>query len=73
MAPCLEIFRASATDLYRDEGAKSVQTAIDILNKTEGHIAYVPQSSSISHVIVLTSIKVLTVVPKHKIPTFGGL
>ena len=42
MAPCLEIFRAAATDLYRDEGAKSVQTAIDILNKTEGHIAYVP-------------------------------
>ena len=41
MAPCLEIFRAAATDLYRDEGAKSIQTVIDILNKTEGHIAYV--------------------------------
>ena len=41
MAPCLEIFRAAATDLYRAEGAKSVQAVIDILNKTEGHVAYV--------------------------------
>ena len=73
MAPCFEIFRAAATDLYRNEGEKCVQTVFDALNKIEGHIAYVPQSSSISHVIVLTSIKVLTVVPKHKIPTFGGL
>ena len=73
MAPCLEIFRAAATDLYRDEGAKCVQTVFDALNKIEGHIAYVPQSSSNIHDIILTSIKVLTVVPKLKIPTFGGL
>ncbi|KAI0812385.1 hypothetical protein BC629DRAFT_1436458 [Irpex lacteus] len=38
MAPCLEVFRAAATDLYRSEGAKSIQPVIDILNKTDGHI-----------------------------------
>ena len=73
MAPCLEIFRASATDLYRAEGAKSVQPVVDILNKTEGHIAYVPATSSIIHAIVLTSVIVLTVVPNRKIPTIDGL
>lgn len=41
MAPCLEVFRAAATDLYRSEGAKSIQPVIDILNKTDGHIVYV--------------------------------
>ncbi|KAI0700886.1 hypothetical protein BC835DRAFT_1517910 [Cytidiella melzeri] len=39
MAPTLEILRASATDLYRTEGPKSVQGVIDILAKTDGHIA----------------------------------
>ncbi|KAI0093335.1 hypothetical protein BDY19DRAFT_903094 [Irpex rosettiformis] len=39
MAPCVEIFRAAATDLYLSEGTKSIQPVLDILNKTEGHIA----------------------------------
>ena len=73
MAPCLEIFRAAATDLYCDEGAKSIQTVIDILNKTEGHIAYVHRSSIMNHVVVLTGFTVLTAAPKYKILAIGGL
>ncbi|KAI0093334.1 hypothetical protein BDY19DRAFT_923309 [Irpex rosettiformis] len=39
MAPCVEIFRAAASDLYLSEGIESIQPVLDILNKTEGHIA----------------------------------
>jgi hypothetical protein len=44
MAPTLEILKASATDLYRQEGAKSVQGLIDILANTDGALASVPTS-----------------------------
>ena len=41
MAPALEILRAKKSDLFKAEGSKSIQGVIDILNKTDGHIAYV--------------------------------
>ena len=41
MGPALEILRARKTELFKAEGGKSIQGALDILNKTDGHIAYV--------------------------------
>lgn len=40
MAPALELLRAVASDRYKAEGIEASREALDILNKTDGHIAY---------------------------------
>ncbi|KAI0808942.1 hypothetical protein BC629DRAFT_1076343 [Irpex lacteus] len=39
MAPALELLRAVASDRYKAEGIEASREALDILNKTDGHIA----------------------------------
>ncbi len=46
MAPALELLRAVASDRYKAEGIAASREALDILNKTDGHIAYVFNQST---------------------------
>ena len=77
MGPALEILRARKTELFKAEGSKSIQGALDILNKTDGHIAYVFLLFILYSAQCEVSIAVYNIVRtsarKSKIPTFGML
>lgn len=41
MAPTVEIIRAIKSDKFKAEGIESIRAVLDIVDKADGHIAYV--------------------------------